>query len=48
MAITIVRALSDWLFYSNFQALLARCPKHVQAVFNLIVDFLMDIHVMVN
>ena len=28
--------------------LLARCPGHIQSVFNLIVDILMDIHVMVN
>ena len=32
----------------NDRALLARCPKHIQSVFNLIVDILMNIHVMVN
>ena len=31
-----------------FQTLLARCPKHIQSVFNLIVDILMDIHLMNN
>ena len=45
---TIVHVL--WLaverarFSCNDQALLARCPKHILSVFNLIVD----IHVMVN
>ena len=33
---------SDWLFSCNDQALLARCPRHIQCVFNLIVDILMD------
>ena len=32
----------------NDRALLARCLRHIQSVFNLIVDILMDIHVMVN
>ena len=42
-------ARSDWLFSCNDQALLARCPRHIQSVFNfMIVDILMDIHVMVN
>ena len=36
-------ALSDWLFSCDGQALLARCPR-----FNLTVDILMDIYVMVN
>ena len=38
------------LFSCNDRALLARCPRHIQSVFtcNLIVDILMDIHVMVN
>jgi len=39
---------SDWLFSCNDQALLARCPRRIQSVFYLIVDILMDIHVMVN
>ena len=39
---------TDWLFHCNDRALLARCPRHIQSVFNLIVDILMDIHVMVN
>ena len=51
---TIVRAL--WLatkralFSYNDRALLqlARCSRHIQSVFNLIVDIVMDIHVMVN
>ena len=33
---------SDWLFSCNDQALLARCPRHIQCVFNLIVDIPMD------
>ena len=37
---TMVNACSDWLFSCN----LAGCPRHIQAVFNLIVD----IHVMVS
>ena len=37
-----------WLFSCNDRALLARCAKHIQSVFNLIVDILMDIHVTVN
>ena len=41
-------ARSDWLFLCNDRALLARCPRHIQSVFNLIVDILMDIHVMVK
>ena len=32
------------LFSCNDQALLARCLKYIQSVFNLIVDILMDIH----
>ena len=37
------------LFSSNDQAILARCPRHILSVFNLIVDILnMEIHVMVN
>ena len=36
------------LFSFNDWALLARCSRHIQSVFNLIVDILMDIHVMVN
>ena len=51
---TIVRAF--WLaakralFSCNDRALLqlARCSRHIQSVFNLIVDILMDVHVMVN
>ena len=40
---------NDWaLFSCNDWALLARCPKHIQFVFNLIVDIHMDSHVMVN
>ena len=39
---------SDWLFSCNDQALPARCPRRIQSVFNLVVDILMDIHVMVN
>ena len=39
---------SDWLFSCNDRALLARCPRHIQSVFNLIVGILMNIHVMVN
>ena len=41
---TIKYACSDWLFSFNYQALLARCPRHIQFVFNLMVD----IHVMVK
>ena len=45
---------SDWLFFCNDralfpcndQAILARCPRHILSVFNLIVDILMEIHVM--
>ena len=41
---------SDWLFSCNVealfscndQALLARCARHIESVFNLIVDILMD------
>ena len=36
------------LFSSNDRALLARCPRHIQSVFNFIVDIPMDIHIMVN
>ena len=36
------------LFSCNDLALLARCPRHIQSVFNLIVDIVMDLHVMVN
>ena len=40
---------SDWaLFSCDDQALLARCPGHIPSVFNLIVDIVLDIHVMVN
>ena len=47
---------SDWLFSCNDrtlfscndQAILARCPRHILSVFNLIVDILMEIHVMVD
>ena len=38
----------DWLFSCNDRALLAWCPRHIQSVSNLMVDILMDIHVMVN
>ena len=47
-------ARSPWLaakwarLSCNDQALLARFPRHIQSVFNLIVDILMDIRVMVN
>ena len=44
-------AHSDWLLgrhYFLVITLLARYPMHIQSVFNLIVDILMDIHVMVN
>ena len=49
-------AHSDWLFSRNDwallsfndQALLARCPRHIQSVFNLMVDILKDTFVMVN
>ena len=41
-------ARSCWLFSCNDRALLARCPRHMQSVFNLMVDIPMDIHVMVN
>ena len=47
-------AHSNWLLsghyflYCNYRALLSRWPKHIQSVFNLIVDILMDIHIMVN
>ena len=44
---TVVRTLF-WLFSCNDRALLARCPRHMQFVFNLMVDIPMDIHVMVN
>ena len=33
------------LFSFNGWALLARCSRHIQSVFNLIVDILMDFHV---
>ena len=36
------------LFSCNDRALLARCSRHIQSVLNLIVDILMDIHVMVS
>ena len=36
------------LFSSNDQALPARCPRHIQSVFKMILDILMDINVMVN
>ena len=39
---------SYWLFSCNDRALLARCPRHIQSVLNLIVDILMDTHVVVN
>ena len=41
----------DWLLGGHYflvMTLLARYPMHVQSVFKLIVDILMDIHVMVN
>ena len=41
---TMVNAHSDWLFSCNGRALLVGCPRHIQSVFNLIVD----IHVMVS
>ena len=41
-------AHSDWLFSCNDRALLAGCPRHMLSVFNLTVDVLMDIHVIVN
>ena len=40
-------ARSDWLFSSNDRVLLVRCPRHMLSVFNLIVDILVDIHVIV-
>ena len=51
---TIVRAL--WLAAKGAlfscicddRALSHRCPKHIQSVFNLIVDLLMGIHIMAN
>ena len=49
---TMVRAL--WLaailalFSCNDRALPVRYPRHIQSVFNLIVDILMNIHVMAN
>ena len=45
---TIVCAAKQALCSCNDQALLARCPRHIQSVFHLIVDILMDILVMVN
>ena len=49
---TMARSLwlaAKWARLScNDQALLARFPRHIQSVFNLIVDILMDIRVMVN
>ena len=52
-----VRTLG-WLFSCNdraqepmmgsCRALLAKCPRHKQSVFNLMVDIAMDMHVMVN
>ena len=49
---TIVRALwlaaKGTLFSCNNQALLATCPRHIQSVFNVLVDILIDIRVMVN
>ena len=42
-------AHSDWALLSfSDQALLARCPRHIQSVFNLMVDILKDTFVMVN
>ena len=41
-------ARSDWLFSCNEQAVIARFPKHIQSVFNLIVDILTDMYVTVN
>ena len=41
-------ARSDLLFSCNDRAILARCPKYIQFVFNLIADILIDIYVMVN
>ena len=39
---------SYWLFSCDDWALQARCPRHIQSVFNLIVVIFMDIHVTVN
>ena len=39
---------SDGLFSCIDWALLARCPRHIQSVFNLILDILMGISVLVN
>ena len=44
---TILRR-SDWLLSSNDRALLARCPRDIQSVFNLILDILVDIHVKID
>jgi len=41
-------ARSDWLFSSNDQAILARCPRDIQFVFNLILVILVDIHVIID
>ena len=38
-------ARSDWLYSCNDRALLARCPRHMQSVFDLMVDILMNIYV---
>ena len=46
--VTMVNVCSDWLFSCNDWALLAGCSGHIQAVFNLIVDILLNIHVMVS
>ena len=40
---------ADRLFSCNDPVLLAKCPRYIHSVFNLIVDILMGmIHVMVN
>ena len=39
---------SDWLFSCNDRVLLAWCPRHKQSVFNLMLDILIDVHVMFN
>ena len=47
--VDIVYAHADWLFSCNDPVLLAKCPRYIHSVFNLIMDILMGmIHVMVN
>ena len=47
--VRVLRLAAKWaLFSCNDRVLLARCPRHIQSVFNLIVDTLIDIHVMVD